>query len=119
MTDPTPNPDASSPGGGGPVPASAAKQARKGSRTLVILIAALGLTALGFAAVWVAWKNPFNAANANDGKQTVDAAAFQNGDRSIPQADAPTTATGEPTRPPTGETPNVNAPVASTPPSPR
>ena len=39
-------------------------------------------------------------------------AAFQGDAATPPAADAPTTATGQPTRPPTGEAPNVNAPTS-------
>jgi len=68
--------------------------------------------------MWFVSRGGFAATNANDGDQPVDAAAFQTGTAGAPAADAPTTPTGEPTNPPTVETPNVNAPTVSAEPSP-
>lgn len=99
------------------VDAARVKQGRSGRRIVLILVCGLLLTAIGFAFVYMSWNRPFAATDANDGDQAVDAAAFQTGDRRIPQASAPTTSTGEPTHPPTGDAPNVNAPVTASRPS--
>jgi hypothetical protein len=99
------------------VEAQYVRQGRGGVRITLVLAAALILTAIGFGIVWMIWAGPFAAGRANAGLQDVDAAAFQNRETSIPKADAPTTSTGEPTRPATGEAPNVNAPVVAAQPS--
>ena len=101
------------------VSASEVKQAGVGGRIVLVLIVALALTAIGFSVIGLGWRTPLEATESNDGKQAVDTAAFQEKERSIPQADAPVTPTGEPTRPPTGDAPNVNAPVTSVVPSTR
>ncbi len=101
---------------GRPVEAQYTKQGRGGRRISVVMVVAFALTALGFLAVFLAYNGAFSAGNANDGDQTVDAAAFSNR-QDVPAADAPTTSTGEPTAPATGEAPNVNAPTVSAQPS--
>lgn len=98
---------------GRPVEAKYVRQGRGGVRVATVLAVAFVLTAIGFAIVWLFWAGPFAAGRANTGQQAVDAAAFQNGDRSPPKADAPTTSTGAPTRPATGDAANVNAPTVS------
>ena len=105
---------------GRPVEAQYVRQGRGGKRILMVLLGALAMVAIAVAVIWLASAGRLSQTNANDGDQPVDAAAFQGeGGREIPTADAPTTATGEPTAPPTGEAPNVNAPtVAAEPPSP-
>ncbi|WP_374515671.1 hypothetical protein, partial [Brevundimonas sp.] len=96
---------------GRPVEAQYVRQGRGGKRILMVLLIGLALVAVAFAVIWLSSAGGLSQTNANDGDQPVDAAAFQGeGGRDIPTADAPTTATGEPTAPPTGETPNVNAP---------
>lgn len=102
---------------GQPVEAQQVRQGRGGVRIATVLAVAFVLTAIGFAIVWAFWAGPFAAGRANTGQQDVDAAAFQGGDRRVPNADAPTTSTGEPTRPSTGDAPNVNAPTVSAEPS--
>lgn len=92
------------------------RQGRSGRRIVVVLFVAFVLTAIGFALTWGAWMKPMEDSDANTGQQAVDAAAFKDEDR-IPTASAPTTATGEPTNPPTGEAPNVNAPTVRREPS--
>ncbi len=99
---------------GRPVEAQYVRQGRGGKRIMVVLIAGIALVAIAFAVIWLASAGGLSQTNANDGDQPVDAAAFQGqGGRDIPTADAPTTPTGGPTAPPTGEAPNVNAPTVS------
>lgn len=101
---------------GRPVEAQYVKQGRGGTRIVTVLAVALVLTAIGFVIVWLFWAGPFALGRANTGQQGVDAAAFQDGKiPAPPKADAPMTSTGEPTRPPTGDTANVNAPTVSAP----
>ena len=96
---------------GRPVEAQLVKQGRGGRRIVLVLIVAFVLTALGFLIVQLAFAPRFEAGDPNAGRQRVDSAAFQDGSSTPPAADAPTTSTGEPTSPPTGEAPNVNAPT--------
>ncbi len=99
---------------GRPVEAQYVRQGRGGKRILMVLLVGIALVAVAFAVIWLSSAGGLSQTNANDGDQPVDAAAFQGeGGRDIPTADAPTTATGEPTAPPTGEAPNVNAPTVS------
>lgn len=95
-----------------PQPPQAARQGRLGRPVVWVLGVALVLTAIGFALVYSRFAAPLAATDANAGHQAVDAAAFT-GENSIPAADAPTNARGEPTAPPTGEAPNRNAPTVS------
>ena len=90
-----------------------ARGAAPGRRIVWILILSAGAAAILLLGMWALSNGGFAAQNANDGQQAVDAAAFSNNAGAIPSADAPTTATGEPTAPPTGEAPNVNAPTTS------
>ncbi len=98
---------------GRPVEGQYVKQGKGGVRISIVLAAAFVLTAIGFFVVYLAYSGAFSSANANDGDQAVDAAAFQDAGE-IPAADAPTAAngTGEAAPVPTGEAPNVNAPTA-------
>ena len=91
---------------------------RGGVRILTLLLVSLAAVAILLLGMWFVSQGGFAQTNANDGDQAVDAAAFQAERVEIPAADAPTTATGEPTAPPTGEAPNVNAPAASPEPAP-
>jgi cytoskeletal protein RodZ len=103
---------------GRPVEEQFVKQGRGGRRITLVLIVAFVLTALGFLIVQLVYAPDFAAGDANAGQQAVDAAAFQGaGGDSVPAADAPTTSTGEPTNPATGEAPNVNAPTVQAAPS--
>ncbi|MFN3352155.1 MAG: hypothetical protein ACK4Z5_00995 [Brevundimonas sp.] len=104
---------------GRPVEAQYVRQGRGGRRILFVLFGALALVTAAFAVIYLASNQPLSETNANDGDQAVDAAAFQGpGNRDeVPAADAPTTAEGEPTAPPTGVAPNVNAPTVSARPS--
>ncbi|MBA4803479.1 MAG: hypothetical protein H2038_02375 [Brevundimonas sp.] len=97
---------------GRPVEAQYARQGRGGKRIMMVLFGAIGMVVIAFAVIYFASAGRLAETNANDGDQAVDAAAFQGeAAREIPTADAPTTATGEPTSPPTGDAPNVNAPT--------
>lgn len=90
----------------------ATRQGRLGRPVVWVLAIALALTAIGFVIVYARFAPPLAATDANAGHQSVDAAAFSD-ERPVPAADAPTTARGEPTAPPTGEAPNRNAPTVS------
>lgn len=115
MTDQTPHDKAADAvHEGRPVEAQYVRAGRGGKRIATVLAISVTLVAIGFAIVWAFWAGPLAGGRPNTGSQDVDAAAFQGegGDR-VPAADAPTTATGEPTSPPTGEAPNVSAPTTS------
>ncbi len=96
---------------GRPVEAQYVRQGRGGSRILMVLLGGLVLVGIAFALIYAVSAGGFARTNANDGDQAVDSAAFAGDGARPPQADAPTTSTGEPTNPPTGEAPNVNAPT--------
>ena len=96
---------------GRPVEAQYVRGGRKGSRILLVLLGGLVLVAIAYAVIYAVSARPLASTNANDGDQTTDAAAFQTKRDEVPAADAPTTATGEPTAPATGAAPNVNAPT--------
>lgn len=100
---------------GRPVEEQFVKQGRGGRRITLVMGVGIALTVVGFVILYLIFSPGFSATNAESGKQAVDAAAFQ--DSGVPAADAPTTATGEPTSPPTGEAPNVNAPTVQAAPS--
>lgn len=101
---------------GRPVEAQFTRQGKGGRRISVVLGLGLALTALGFIIMYLVFGGALSSTNANDGDQAVDAAAFSDR-QDVPAADAPTTATGEPTSPPTGDAPNVNAPTVQASPS--
>jgi len=101
---------------GRPVDAQYVRGARPGKRILWLLILSGGAAAILLMGMWVLSNGGFSAQNPNAGQQAVDAAAFS-GTSDIPAADAPTTATGEPTHPLKGEAPNVNVPTVSVQPS--
>ncbi len=90
-----------------------ARGAKPGRRILVILVLSAGAAAILLLGMWLVSNGGFAAQNPHDAEQAVDAQAFSQDGEAIPapSADAPTTATGEPTAPPTGEAPNVNAPT--------
>lgn len=96
---------------GRPVEAQYVRAGRGGARILIVLLVAIALVAIAFAVIYLSSANRLADTNANDGDQAVDAAAFQGDFATPPAADAPTTATGEPTNPATGDAPNVNAPT--------
>ena len=101
---------------GRPVEAQYVRAGRGGVRLLTVLIVSAGAAAVLLIGMWFLSQGGFARTNANNGDQAVDSQAFsQTGDAPTPTADAPTTATGEPTSPPTGETPNVNAPTVVAP----
>jgi hypothetical protein len=93
------------------------RQGRPGRRILWVLICALGGALILVVGMSLLIQNGMSQTNANDGDQAVDAQAFQGDSQTVPTADAPTTSTGEPTAPATGEAPNVNAPTVSAQPS--
>jgi hypothetical protein len=101
---------------GRPVEAQYVRAGRGGVRILTLLIVSAGAAAILLLGMWFVSQGGFARTNANNGDQAVDAQAFdQTGVAPPPAADAPTTATGEPTSPPTGEAPNVNAPTVVAP----
>lgn len=103
---------------GRPVEAQYVRGGRGGVRILTLLIISAGAAAVLLIGMWFVSQGGFAKTNANAGQQAVDSAAFeQTVDSPPPATDAPTTITGEPTSPPTGETPNVNAPTANTAPA--
>lgn len=96
---------------GRPVEAQYTKQGKGGRRISVVLGAAFVLTLVGFLVVYLLFSGAFRSVEPGNGNKPDDVAAFS--DRvDVPSADAPTTSTGDPTNPPTGEAPNINAPVA-------
>lgn len=101
---------------GRPVDAQDVRGARPGKRILWLLILSGGAAAILLLGMWFVSNSGFAAQNPDTGQQAVDAAAFSDSS-DVPAADAPTTSTGEPTSPPTGEAPNVNAPTTSAAPS--
>lgn len=101
---------------GRPVEAQYVRGGRGGVRILTLLIVSLAAVAVLLLGMWFVSQGGFAKTNPNTGLQAVDAQAF-NDAGSTPAADAPVTATGEPTNPPTGEASNVNAPTASAQPS--
>ena len=103
---------------GRPVEAQYVRGGRGGVRILTLLLVSLAAVAILLLGMWFVSQGGFSKTNANDGDQAVDAAAFQSAPVQTPAADAPTTATGQPTYPPTAETPNVNAPTVAAEPAP-
>lgn len=105
---------------GRPVEAQYVRQGRGGVRILTLLVLSAGAAAILLLGMWFLSQGGFARTEANTGGQAVDTRAFNEDAAGPPRADAPTTATatGEPTNPPTGETPNVNAPI-DTPPAPQ
>ena len=98
---------------GRPVEAQYVRGGRGGVRILTLLVVSLAAVAILLLGMWFVSQGGFAATNANDGDQAVDAQAFQgDGGADVPAADAPTAQGGQPTSPPTGEAPNVNAPTA-------
>ena len=98
-----------------PVEAQYVRQGRSGVRILTLLIISAGAAAILLLGMWLLSQGGFAAQNVNNGDQAVDARAFRDPAPAPPAADAPTTSTGQPTNPPTGEAPNVNAPTVSAP----
>lgn len=94
-----------------------ARGAAPGRRIVWILALSAGAAAILLLGMWALSNDGFSAQNVSEGQRAVDAAAFSSNAGATPSADAPTTSTGEPTFPPTGEAPNVNAPTVSVAPS--
>lgn len=101
---------------GRPVEAQYVRGGRGGTRILTLLVVSLAAVAVLLLGMWFVSQGGFADTNPNTGAQAVDSRAFSDAD-GVPPADAPTTATGEPTNPPTGEASNINAPTVSAPPS--
>lgn len=102
---------------GRPVEAQYVRQGRNGRRILWVLLAGLALVSLAFAVLWLTTSPGLDNATAEQpAAEAAAAAAFQGPENriAVPAADAPTTPEGEPTAPPTGEAPNVNAPTVNT-----
>jgi flagellar biosynthesis/type III secretory pathway M-ring protein FliF/YscJ len=102
---------------GRPVEAQYVRQGRNGRRILWVLLGGLALVSLAFAVLWLTTSPVLEDATAE--RPAVEAAAaaeFQGPENriAVPAADAPTTPEGEPTSPPTGQAPNVNAPTVNT-----
>lgn len=100
---------------GRPVEAQYVRGGRKGSRILILLVVSVVLAGLALLGFWALTQGGLATTNPDTGGQAVDAAAFEGDSATAPAADAPTTATGQPTAPPTGAAPNVNAPTATPP----
>lgn len=100
---------------GRPVEAQYVRGGRGGVRILTLLVVSAGAAAILLLGMWFLSNGGFDRTNANNGQQPVDAQAFAGDGATPPTADAPTTATGEPTAPGTGDAPNVNAPTTSAP----
>jgi len=99
---------------GRPVEAQYVRGGRGGVRILTLLVVSAGAAAILLLGMWFVSQGGFARTNANNGDQAVDSQAFdRDADTPPPAADAPTTSTGEPTSPPTGEAPNVNAPTVT------
>lgn len=118
MTDPSPHDKAADAvHEGRPVEAQYARGGRPGARILTLLVISTAAVAILLLGMWFVSQGGFARTNANIGDQAVDAQAFDEDSVTPPSADAPTTSTGEPTAPPTGQAPNVNAPTTSAAPS--
>jgi len=113
MTDQNPRPHNSAEDDAQVVNVRDARGAAPGRRIVWILALSAGAAAILLLGMWALSNGGFAAQNSNDGNQAVDAAAFSSNAGDIPSADAPTSSTGEPTAPPTGDAPNVNAPTVS------
>jgi hypothetical protein len=97
---------------GRPVEAQYVRGGRGGIRILTLLVVSLAAVAVLLLGMWFVSQGGFANTNANTGLQAVDVQAFsEDSSATPPTADAPTASTGEPTRPPTGEASNVNAPT--------
>ena len=100
---------------GRPVEAQYARQGRPGVRIFWLLVISAGAAAVVLLGIWFFSNGGFASQNDNIGGEIEDSAPFATDAGDIPAADAPTTAEGEPTSPPTGEAPNVNAPTVTPP----
>ena len=89
----------------------AARGAKPGGRILVLLIVSVAAVAVLLLGIWALNQGNASEADVNPTEQATDTDAFNTNAGAIPQADAPTTATGQPTNPQTGDAPNVNVPT--------
>ncbi|MDZ4364538.1 hypothetical protein [Brevundimonas sp.] len=105
---------------GRPAEAQYVRQGRSGRRILLLLVVSAGAAAVLLIGMWLVSNGGFAAQNTDEGGVAADARPFDDTDgvTPAPSADAPTTETGEPTSPPTGTTPNINAPTVSADPAP-
>lgn len=118
MTDPSPHDKAADAvHEGRPVNAKYVRGGRPGGRILVLLVISTAAVAILLLGMWFVSQGGFANTNANVGGQAVDSQAFDGDSVTPPAADAPTTSTGGPTAPGTGDAPNVNAPTTSAEPS--
>lgn len=101
---------------GRPVEAQYVRQGRPGVRILWLLIISAGAAAILLIGMWLVSNQGFQTVNPSPREEVAQTQAFEGDALTPPAADAPTTATGQPTSPPTGEAPNVNAPTVSAPP---
>lgn len=112
MTEPSPHDKAADAvHEGRPVEAQYVRAGRGGVRILTLLVVSTAAVAILLLGMWFVSQGGFDRTNPNTGGQAVDTRAFDNDAATPPAADAPTTATGEPTNPPTGDASNVNAPT--------
>ncbi len=105
---------------GRPVEAQYVRGARKGNRILIILVVSVALAAAALLGFWALNQRGLAETNTNtdraqDSSRIAVASVFDGDAETPPAADAPTTAEGQPTNPPTGEAPNVNAPTVTAP----
>lgn len=96
---------------GRPVEAQYVRGGRGGIRILTLLVVSLAAVAILLLGMWFVSQGGFANTNANSGQQAVDAQAFSGDAATPPAADAATAEGGQPTNPPTGDAPNVNAPT--------
>lgn len=74
---------------GRPVEAQYVRGGRGGVRILTLLLVSLAAVAILLLGMWFVSQGGFARTNANDGDQSVDAAAFQTAPAEVPAADAP------------------------------
>lgn len=100
---------------GRPVEAQYVRGGRKGNRILILLVVSVALAAAALLGFWALTQNNLAETDNTPAGQAQVAAEFEGDAMTPPAADAPTTPEGQPTNPPTGESPNVNAPTQTPP----
>jgi len=105
---------------GRPAEAQYVRQGRSGRRILLLLVVSAGAAAVLLLGIWLIANGGFAAQNIDEGGIAADARPFDDADgvAAPPAADAPTDERGNPTSPPTGTAPNVNAPTMTADPAP-